>query len=229
MSVTKRNGLDRWCEFITTFDSDENRTSSAYRYGRSLPTHHTNRIRIDAYDYPAPQEGQLVNAKLRVLPGISPLRLALLHSNTVDAHALAEDGILFPLSHILFDPYQQEDQVSTEADECLQALSEQCAELPENVQKSLRFTIEEQSVALSMGLRRGVVLVVRYGREIPLRMEAVSLKDKINGTECDLRQAIRRIGRRPTLGTLYEFAASSHAQSDVNRSGETDTRSCPLT
>lgn len=228
MAVTKRNGLDRWCEFITTFDSAEIHTPSAYRYGRSLPKHHTNRISIDAYDYPDPQTGQLVNTKLRVLPGISPLRLALLHNRMIDPLALAEEEALFPLSYIFFDPYE-EDKTCNESDESLEALSRQCAELPDEVQKSLRFTVEGQSVVLSVDLPRGVLLAVRYRREIPLSIETVLLKDKISGTECDLRQAIKRLGRRPTLEKLYEFAASSHAQTDANRSGETDTRSCPLT
>ena len=208
MAVTKRNRLDRWCEFITTFDSDEIRTPLAYHYGRSLPTHHTNRIRIDAYDYPDPQEGQLVNAKLRVLPGISPLRLALLHTRTVGQQALAEEGILFPLSHILFDPYE-EDTTCTESDESLEALSRQCAELPEKVQESIQFNVEDQTLSVSVRLPRGSVLVARYARTIPLKLEAVSLEEGKTGRTRDLTRVINELSRRLTLRELCEFAEKS--------------------
>jgi hypothetical protein len=227
MGVSKRNGFDRFCEFITTLEGAGGRVPSIFHHGRALQRNHVNGVRIDAYDYLDPQEGRSINARLRVLPGFSPLRQALLHSRAVDMQALAEEGILFPFSHILFDPYQQENQVSSEADECLQALSEQCAELPEDVQKSLRFTVEEQSVSLSVDLTLRVVLAVRYRRAIPLRVEAVSFEDKVTGVARDLTQAIKGLGRRPTLERLYEFAVSSHAQTDTNQSGEIDTCSYP--
>jgi len=208
MAVTKRNGLDRWCEFITTFDSDEIRTPLAYRYGRSLPMHHTNNIRIDAYDYPDPQTGQLVNTRIRVLPGISPLRLALLHTRTVDQQALAEEGILFPLSHILFDPYE-EDTTCTESDESLEALSRQCAELPAKLQESMQFDIENHTLSVSIQLPRGSVMVAHYARTIPLKLEAVSLEEGETGRKRDITRVIKKLGRRLTLRQLCEFVSKS--------------------
>ena len=228
MGVSKRNGFDRLCELITTFEGSDGHLPRTLCRGRLLQRHNINQIRIDAYNYLDPQRGRSINARLRVLPGFSPLRLALLHSRAVDTRALAEEGILFPLSHILFDPYQEEDPVGTESDECLQALSEQCAELPEDVQECIRFTVKEQTVSISAGLPRGLVLAVRYRRAVPLRVEAVSLEDKITGAERDLTQAIKGLGRRPMLERLYEFAASSHTETDGRRPDKTDSRSYPL-
>ncbi|MHC4703484.1 MAG: hypothetical protein ACYTFQ_23195 [Planctomycetota bacterium] len=229
MGVTKRNGFDRWCEFITTFENSDGGLLQTLCRGRTLQRYRVNRVRIDAYDYREPRAGRSINARLRVLPGFSPLRLALLHDRTAATEALAEEAILFPLSHILFDPYQEEDAVCAEPDECLQVLSEQCTKLPENVQESIRFTVEEQSVSLLVDLPHEVVLAVRYRRTIPLKVVAVSIEDNTTGDERDLTEAIRGLGRRPSLETLYEFAVSSHAQTDANQSGKTDTCSSPLT
>jgi len=224
MAVTKRNGLDRWCEFITTFDSDESHTPSAYRHGRSLPMRDANRIRVDAYDYLEPQTGQSVNARIRLLPGTSPLRLALLHSHTVATHALAEEGILFPLSHVLYDPYE-EDTACIESDECLEELSRQCAELPEKVQESIQFDIEDHTLSVSVRLPQGAALVVRYARTIPLKLVAVSLEDDETGGKQDLIKAIKKSCRQPTLQQLCEFVARSIVEADDKRPDRTKTHS----
>jgi len=228
MGVSKRNGFDCFCELITTFEGSDGYLPQTFCRGRLLQRYNINRIRIDAYDYLDPQAGRPIHAKIRVVPGFSPLRLALLHSRAVGVEALAEEGILFPLSHILFDSCQEEDAVCTEPDECLEALSEQCASLAEDVQKSIRFVVEEQTVSVSVGLPRGLVLAVRYRRAIPLKVEAVSLEDKTTGDEHDMTQVIKRLGKVSTLERLYAFAASSHVETDGKQPGEIDNRPYPL-
>ena len=227
MSICKRNGFQRWCEIITTHETP-GMSQSFRRRGRGevSPGYEIPCIRLNAYSYVDPQCGQLVKTQLQVLPGISPLRLALMHGRDISPEALGEDGIFFPLSHILYDPYEESghEKRGRQDDADLEMLAEQCRELPEQWQQNIRFEVEDDAISVSLGLSQEHHLSVRYARLPQLTVESVLLTVDGVGVPHDLTPELAGSAADKRLGHICEYAVAWIQRDEAPHEADRDGR-----
>jgi hypothetical protein len=209
MSISRRNNFNRWCEIITTHDLTalpksfwiSGRPAVSREYG--IP-----HIRLHAYSYLDPQRGSYVRTTLRVLPGVSPLRLMLLHNGDIPPEALGEEGTLFPLSHIVYDPWNASDGAGRggEADEPLEELARQCRELPEELQQDIDFAVQDDTISVSIQLPDENLLKIRYRRTPNLIVENVVLEHGRTGEAYDLTRRLAGLAATKRLSRLCGYA-----------------------
>lgn len=206
MSLAQRNGFHRWCEIITTAEPSSQRSLWSARLSRtSRPG-----VRVNAYSYLDPQQGQLAKTKLQVLPGISPLRLALMYNGDVPREVLGEEGLFFPLSHIIYDRYEEEDNESNVSDEdgALEELARQCRELPEQWQQNIRFMPEEGHICVRLQLSPANALTLQYARLPQLTVKSVVVTIDGAGSAYDLTQKLAGLAKEKRLNHICEHTAA---------------------
>jgi hypothetical protein len=208
MGVTKRNGLERWCEIITTFEGP----TSHHRMDERIVEFQTEtddslRIRVDAYLYTDPQRGQKVSIPIRVLPGVSPIRKAVLASGRPSPYDIGEYAVHFPLERILFEAFGGETPNSDPAEEVFAVIAAQCRELPEEAQEGISFTVSDYSVVVALPLVSRLVAHVEYGRKPPNKITAVRLV-RDHGTVDDTTMDSLDPRRVETLSQVYRLLRS---------------------
>jgi len=202
MSISRRNGFRRWCEIITTAETTAGPGAWFSHHSRaSIP-----RIRLNAFSYLDPQQGEYVRTQLLVLPGISPLRLALAHRREIPAEALGEEGLYFPLSHIVYDECADTDSGDVTSEEGIEELSRQCRELPEDLQPSLGIEAGEETITVSVTLPSEHVLTVRYARASAMAIENVALHCRNQEAAYDLTPQLTGRGARRSLKRICRYA-----------------------
>lgn len=204
MSISRRNGFSRWCEIITTAETSE--SCSSWSYGPGLTS--TPRIQLNAYSYTDPENGNYVRTRLLVLPGISPLRLALAHRREIPVEALGEEGLYFPLSHIIYDECTSVDSGDAVSEEWVEELSRQCGELPESLQQGLSIETEDNKLSVSVQLQDEYVLTIRYSRTADLTIEDIALRHRNSEVVCELVKVLASVGMRRPLKRICEYAAA---------------------
>jgi hypothetical protein len=174
MGVTSRNGLNRWCEIITTFvhcnrnpRTDEKHTQIQMVRDDSLL------IQVDAYLYIDPQRGQKVPIPILVLPGISPIRRAILASGRISPSDIGEYASDFPLGSIIYEPFGIRTESADLDEGAFEIIAEQCRELPEEAQTGVSFSVLPDSVIVALPLISSVIAHVEYGRKPPHEITAV--------------------------------------------------------
>ncbi len=222
MSLTRRNRFCRWCEIITTAEAVVERP--LWSFSRSVTP--LQRIRLNAYSYLDPQQGSYVRTQLLVLPGISPLRLALAHRREIPIEALGEDGLYFPLSHIVYDAYTGMDSGDIEPEPDVEELSRQCRELPEALQESLGVEGENDAISVSVQLSGEHGLTIHYARTPELRIESVALHCRNVEPAYDLPPNLMGLAARRPLNRICRYALAWIKRGHGVQKGNRYSRGC---
>lgn len=104
-SLAGRNHLRRWCTVIATIESAE-ASRSGWHWSR-LEAHRdplpSQEVKVNAFLYTDPEQGEHAFVKIRVLRGISPFRVQALTRGELDAVGIGEHGSCFPMDRIIYE------------------------------------------------------------------------------------------------------------------------------
>ena len=216
-SVTSHNGFQRWCGFITTAAGNGNDLAANLRFGwnqAAAPAAAGSCVRVNACVYADPQAGRKVQAPLRVLAGVSPLRVALLANAVVDPARLGQHAASFPLERIVYDVFETDQAPSASADEIPKEIVAQLEKLPKDVQNAnICLDVDANSVVVHLPLGGGRVADVAYDRRTPHCPQTVHVRHTATGQRQDVTARVPVRGRRARLHRIYDLLA--HPSCDV--------------
>lgn len=115
---------------------------------RFLETRQANFIRIHSFLYLDAAHGEPVQCPIRIIPGTSPFRRALVRNSTMPELA---QPYSFPMFRIFFDSVKLYEPAQ-HVPELPEWICKQCFELPEDVRKNIRVATKEGLVILSLPL-----------------------------------------------------------------------------
>jgi len=176
MGVTSRNGMNRWCEIITTFvNSDRCNKLNGKVRGLANEANNALKILFRAYLYTDPQRGEKVPIPIRVLPGISPYRQILLKNRKLSPTDIGEYGTVFLFENIIYESLDHEKSLSEPVNGVFDFLTEQCRELPEKAQEGISFNDIRDSIVVTLPLLNTDIAYFEYEKKPPYKIVDVSI------------------------------------------------------
>ena len=189
IDLTRKNDLHQWLEIIVTYERTRYGLFTSRRYRRSgMDDQGPTQIRAGAFVYTDPQDGVKVAAPIRVLPGISPFRLALLATGRLNRRALGEHAVCFPMEQIVYEALNT--PASGQASDIPETLIAQIKELPEETQGKLGLCMNEDVLVVTFELPDGRAADVALSTAAPHVVKAVRLRAPLAGTSSDLTKEI---------------------------------------
>jgi len=225
-SVTSRNDFSHWCDIIATTTAGDRAKSPENQQHFGSPPVPTCRVRLDAFIYPDPSNGRWVRVPIRVHPGMSPVRLALLASQQLDANTLGLRFADFPLDQITYDSFVADSGTSEHS--ALETLAMQLSRLPGDVQKGISLRKLESSIAVRLPIDLGGHVEIDVAIEAPHCVLRVRLWPAMGSAPVDLTDRIVTEGRCDSVdrtftavhAALFNFvcpdmSGASHEPSDI--------------
>ena len=214
-SLTSRNNLKRWCEIITTLNGPPRADGWCNFLDRTKRRErHQVRAQINAFEYTDPQQGQRVRCTLRVLPGVSPIRAALLSSDGLEPAGIAHECMAFPSDRIEFDTAEATQHQSNLSPELCAILSEYCTQLPESTQEHVEIEDQGDTVVLRISLPHQRLAWVTFDPKVPEAIESVRLGlfPSAEGS-VDVTSLVAGSRGKPNLGRVYRKLRNMDARS----------------
>ena len=206
-SVSGHNSFARWCGFITTAADPvgDSAAGPGFGWNQAAPSAGVPpRVRVNAWVYTDPQASSKVRAPLRVLAGISPLRLALLANAAVAPARLGQYASSFPTDRIVYDHFEPEESLSRPVERIPKAIVAQLEKLPRDLQNSnIRLDVNEASIVVHLPLPSGRIADVAYDRQAPHRLQAVHVRHATTGRTDDVTADLLARTKRPHLRRIY--------------------------
>jgi len=221
-SITTRNGFKTWCEIITTIYS-RGSTRGRLRGFRMLPGRQATdvTVRLNAFVYTDPQRGHGVRVPIRVLPGVSPIRQALLERDDIDSRLIGQHVANFPLDQMSFDSYRHPGEATAPARQLPGTLVDQIEVLPLAIQKELTVRFEDDAVFIGLSLDRTRALVVAFDAEDPTKVQTVYWQGEGSDQACDITRQILSGKDVVSLADVYRELQAVFPKA---RSGEYDAK-----
>jgi len=181
ITITKENGICRWCDIIVNPIDEYERNDPYVRY-KSLGTItcESGRLSINAYDYPNPQNGVNIPARFRVIPGISPFRLQMLANGEFNRLSLGGTTAGSAMEGVSFDAFDVEELSSDQEALDLGKLAKQISKLPGSVQQTLKIQRKDDLVIISFPLTTGHRAFIFVAEKAPHPVQAVFVWDGDN-------------------------------------------------
>ena len=182
--------LREWCQIITTSEEADHPRGGHTEdpgYRQQMP----GRIRINAFLYRDIRTGLARRVGLRVLPGISPVRLALAARGEIEGLGLKSHLRWFPLERISYDAITRP----------LAPLARQLRSLPDEIQSALDVSLFDGRIIVTFPVAGRRTVYVVFGREHACPMRAVYLKDEHGTNNEDLTSEL--VASRSDLGRIY--------------------------
>ena len=158
-----------------------NRSRHTDRSGRIANREQAGDIRINAFLYHAPEEGGYERVGLRVLPKISPVRLAILAGGQLDILDIGEHARWFPMARIRYDAAEPNETLPDRPTPGLESLSEQIRRIPEAARGRIDISTGPGTVTLDVPLPAGATGRIIVDEEPPHLVRWVGLKGDQNG------------------------------------------------
>ena len=108
-----------------------------------------NKIEIQSFFYFNAMEGDPVKCPLKVLPGLSPIRRALIENPETFMFSRKPE---FPLSRISFESYQPPKEPADSLNQLPETILKQISDLPDTVLNNMRYILKEDFIIVSMPL-----------------------------------------------------------------------------
>jgi hypothetical protein len=141
---------------------------------------HLEFIQINPFFYFNAMTDEPVKCPLKILPGISPIRLALRFDPTSSLHWRTRT---FPTSRILFEPFKVLDKPNESTSALPERISKQCLRLSEDVLNSLSWIRKDDVYILCLSFPdKACTGYITYDIEFPYKLKAVYMQsDQKNG------------------------------------------------
>ncbi|MGA2498627.1 MAG: hypothetical protein ABSH20_12850, partial [Tepidisphaeraceae bacterium] len=209
MSLARDNGFERWCSFLAT----THRPTTGHKgWSESGGDSEACQIRLTARMFHDAQAGARTRVRIRVLPGISPIRLSLLANGRLSPQDIAEQASAFPPHQIRLDC--QESPTAAGGGEPAEStwLARQVAMLPLDVQPSVKARKDGSMLVLRLPLRQAPVAFVAIDADHQVR--GIRLVGSAGGSGFDVTPRILAAVQGPELELGRLHAALSTLAAD---------------
>lgn len=207
-SVTTKNNLGRWVDMLTTPAAGSDRYA-VYRSTGDRPRRagaNGTGVRVTGFIHHDPHDGGHVRAPMRVLPGVSPFRLALLAGGGTELLGVGGTDFAFALERIACDRMDP-DQVESEPRQRLpKGLIRRLRELPGTIGNGqIEISLVEDVAIIALPLPKGRTARVACDLKRPHRPRAVHVvSDGSLGEPEDLTPELLGAEQDVGLGALYQ-------------------------
>jgi hypothetical protein len=223
-SLTRKNNFTRWMGFIVTLKEPESRNPSNCGSHPSDPEVMKASLtaNLDAYLYETPTEPTTHACPIRVLPGTSPLRLAILAADRQELAGVQNLLPAFPLHRIAYDPFKS-DQSPSPATEVPQTLIRQLQRLATiGLTEPARLTAEKRVVTITLPLVVGCTVDIAVDRAPPHVVRKVLAHHIDEGDEVDLTSVVVPPDDTARLPGVYKRLMSAVDNWDRKRPSASD-------
>lgn len=225
-SITGRNDFSLWVEIITTHESsDGNRRGNLvarFRQPREKDCSASKVVRANTFFYRDPSNGSPARCPIKVLPGISPYRQALLSNGILAEESLGLEYSGYPLGCIRFDRLDDE----LKSDRCEVELSvgirDQLEQLPKPVQHAIRVTTRDKFIVFVMPVGQHHRVQVAFDRESGDHVCAVYLFSSRSGLSEDITGTFRTRKASPSLVAIHDHLIDALVTDDDESEGVRD-------
>lgn len=226
-NITSKNNFTRWCEIITTCErGDDISRWDTHDRPKVLNSIDSIRIRVNAYLYTDPQQGEKAEVPLRVISGISPFRLRILADGILDPDDIGEYASGFSKEQIIYDSFDFETGPSVETDKVLEALAAQCQELPMEAQDGIRFDIEDGFVTVTLPLPDNGDAHISFSDKPPFPIRKVCVRNESHKKIVDVTAAILIDRSDIKLHGVYEILTRKRRKKVCHCLSWSKTRAC---
>jgi hypothetical protein len=189
-TLTRRNALSQWLEIIATHERATPKSFSLFSPSRKRLSESSDalRVRTGAFVYTDPQNGEHVASALRILPGLSPVRLMLLARGRFDRRSLGEHAVGFPLARVEFEAWKSKAAAEDEPAKVPPGIVAQLEQLPEAVQHTVELAFTETLVVVTFKLPDGRLADVGLNRSAPHALKALRVREPATGHKSLLTQ-----------------------------------------
>ena len=209
-SLAEKNGFRHFCQLLVTFDDPGEGsppdsksgliTSWTDRAGGTLPKRFIVRVRAFYY-----HDGQMVACPLKIIPGVSPIRLALKMREITDLYA----AVSSPSPETELDEdLVPDDEADPNYEEAFRDhLGQQIRSLPESAQSQVQIMTGESYLFLQMPFKGDRQLVVGINDHLPFEILGVFLSSgRGDGALVDITEQVLDQRTRTQLQLIYASA-----------------------
>jgi hypothetical protein len=227
-SIATKNHLPRFVQFIITLEDEApplrkftEKEPSAQRSSTNCPAyprpsmntdprkrHHawgpfprqptSRQVVLNSFFYSNASSGQYTRCPLRIIPGLSPFRMALLHSGLLED--VASD---YPTDHIVYEQWDSPEQKRPSATEIPEEVLKQIQGLPDKTLDELSATTHEEFFAIHLILPDKSTLSVVYLWQKPHPIRAVFIVNG-SGQGAEVTDDALIHGRHTKLSEIYQ-------------------------
>lgn len=209
-SITSKNNIKCWLEIIATH-RDGNGISGA-RWDQS-PTpccpgkrawfERTPDIRINSFFYVNAPAGEKVRCPIKVIPGVSPIRQALIGNGVLTNDELGFQGWQFPMEKILFDATTPTQPDAADGRAVPEELTGQLCQLPPELRHAATIMPDDPFFIVSLPLARHVDARIAFNSETSRPIQAVYLSDDRQDRPQDVTERLFRTARCTSIAQVY--------------------------
>jgi hypothetical protein len=183
-SLTGRNTIDRWVEIIATHE--QRRRSRGYAWDALAAAASFNGpsrfgdapdVRINSFVYLDAPAGKKVRCAIKAIPGVSPIRQALIGSGILTDDELGFQGWEFPMEKIVFDAVTQDDHDAATGHTLPGELCDQLLRLPDDLIEKVTIAPKEPFYIVSLPLTDHIRARIAFNSEADRPIQAVHLSD----------------------------------------------------
>ncbi len=199
--------ITSWVEVVTTAEEAQLSRGAVACLNTAEDGPSQSAIRLNAFTYSNPQDGQYARKTVRIIPGVSPFRRAVLADKTLDPAAIG-DGTPFHTGRLLLD--EPEEVVAAQGG-LPEALAGQVARLPEGVRQSVQHCVEGDAVAITIPIMPTGHIRAVFGLEAGFPLRGAYLVSASCGQPTDVTTTFGAGHRRLSLPQAYELLAKEVA------------------
>jgi hypothetical protein len=216
-SVCNRNRIPRWLQIISTRQpNDRGARQHAHRHSPldAAPNPHERppfSIQVSSFFYPDAPRGEYVRCALTVIPGISPIREALVARRALSPHALTTYP--FPIDYITYDAVEIEPPADPIV---LRYLEQQCAGLPRSTSRAITFEVLRGDIHMTVRLPGDRTARIVYAAVTRPCIRAVHLTGGRDPQSHDVTTPILRgADLRPLLDICRDLGSLAVSTADI--------------
>jgi hypothetical protein len=238
-SLREKNNMPHLIQIILTHSSSgEHRDSATSRnfplpfsqskLGTKRPTSHIapaassepHQIKASAYIYTPDDPFDYSPCQLRVIPGVSPFRLALEQEAACPASMFRFLTPPLPLSAIQYDTFDATRDALETPNEIPNCLMKQLSVLSEELQETAEFAMHDGMLFLALELSSSMKLRIGYRQKRPSEVLCVYLHQPMHDRLEDISEQMLDGALTRTVSVLYKRAFKVLKEGNVLASGD---------
>ena len=218
VSVMRKTNSHRRAGIITTVRGVDYRHVPEGRELRRLIQRPPSSLHVtaNAYIYEDSDGDRYHPAKIQVIPGMSPYRLAALANGTIDSASLGEYASGFPMDHIVYDAADPHEDMPDTTKQIPESLVSQLRQLPKEAQRDdIHLNVNDGLVIVALPLPDGSSVDVSVDLVPPHCIRGVYVRNYIGAEPKDVTAMILAKGRELNLGQTYELLSAMVREDDA--------------
>lgn len=227
-SLSRRNNLTRLVEILVNHVPPQLPSPSVWGMGRTnkfgtfVSSHRTSLlaskvkspgntiVKVNSFHHHNPQAADYQRCPIRVIPGISPIRLMMITRGLLGGDGLGHDHISFPMSRIQFesagDLTERSDRGGPESG-IPAVLATQLDDLPVTIRKDVTAVVADEIVMFELPTSGTGSIQIAFDRKPPHKIRAVCRKAFARDELDDITAEVLTGEPRATMGRIYDKLA----------------------